>query len=47
MTPYESMINRLVRTNLDYKERLTERLSKRETQVNERETIQGESKTKC
>ena len=30
-------MNRLVRTKLDYKERLTEQLSKRETQVNERD----------
>ena len=37
ITPYESMMNRLVRTKFDYKDRLTEQFSKRETQVNERD----------
>ena len=37
ITPYEGMMNRLVRTKLDYKGRLTEQFSKRETQVNERD----------
>lgn len=36
ITPYEGMMNRSVRTKLDYKKRLTEQVSKRETQVNER-----------
>ena len=37
ITPYESMMNRLVRTKFNYKDRLTEQFSKRETQVNERD----------
>ena len=37
ITSYEGMMNRLVRTKLDYKGRLTEQFSKRETQVNERD----------
>lgn len=37
ITPYDGMMNRLVRTNLDYKDRVTEQFSKCETQVNERD----------
>ena len=37
ITPYEGMMNRLVRIKLDYIGRLTEQLSKRETQVSERD----------
>ena len=37
ITPYEGMMNRLVRIKLDYIGRLTEQLSKRETQVSEKD----------